>query len=81
MVTFLVTVLGIGLDFSGINPMKALYWAGIINGWLAPFLLVGVLWIASDSELMKQQPSPVIARVIVGLTALIMLAAAIGMFL
>jgi Mn2+/Fe2+ NRAMP family transporter len=40
------TGVGVGLDFVGINPVKALYWTAIINGLLAPFLLVAILVIA-----------------------------------
>ena len=74
------TAAGIALDFVGVNPVKALFWTAIINGLLAPFLLVGVLIVASDSKLMRDQPSSMLSRVLVGLTALIMFGAAFGMF-
>jgi Mn2+/Fe2+ NRAMP family transporter len=32
----LSTGVGVGLDFAGINPVKALYWTAVINGLLAP---------------------------------------------
>ena len=34
---------GIGIDFAGISAVKALYWTAVINGLLAPFLLVARL--------------------------------------
>jgi NRAMP (natural resistance-associated macrophage protein)-like metal ion transporter len=74
------TAAGIALDFVGVNPVKALFWTAIINGLLAPFLLVGILIVASDSKLMRDQPSSMLSRVLVGLTALIMFGAAFGMF-
>ena len=74
------TVAGVALDFAKISPLKALYWSAIVNGLLAPFLLVGVLLIASSRTLMDQQPSSVLGRVAVGVAALLMFAAAIGMF-
>jgi NRAMP (natural resistance-associated macrophage protein)-like metal ion transporter len=74
-------LLGIGLNFANVNPVSALYWTAVINGVLAPFLLVGILVAASDSVLMHGQPSPLPARVMVGATAAIMFAAAIGMFI
>jgi Mn2+/Fe2+ NRAMP family transporter len=43
---FLSTAVGVGLDFVGITPVKGLYWTAVINGLLAPFLLVAVLVIA-----------------------------------
>ena len=74
------TVAGIVLDFAGVNAVKALVWTAIVNGLLAPFLLVGVLVVASDSKIMRDQPSSILSRVLVGLTALIMFAAAFAMF-
>jgi NRAMP (natural resistance-associated macrophage protein)-like metal ion transporter len=72
--------IGIGLDFAGVNPVSALYWTAVINGILAPFLLVGILIAASDRTLMQGQPSPVAGRIVVGITTIVMFAAAIGMF-
>jgi Mn2+/Fe2+ NRAMP family transporter len=74
------TLMGIGMDFLKINPVKALYWTAIINGLLAPFLLVGILLVACDRKLMQNQPSSMLSRVVVGVTMLAMFAAAIGMF-
>jgi Mn2+/Fe2+ NRAMP family transporter len=74
------TLLGSAMVFVKINPIKALFGASVINGILAPFLLVGVLVIASNRTLMKRQPSPWLGRVLVGLTAVIMFIAAAAMF-
>jgi NRAMP (natural resistance-associated macrophage protein)-like metal ion transporter len=74
------TLAGMVLDFAGVNPVKALVWTAIVNGLLAPFLLVGILIVASDSKLMRNQPSSMLSRVLVGLTALIMFGAAFAMF-
>jgi NRAMP (natural resistance-associated macrophage protein)-like metal ion transporter len=74
------TVLGIALVFVKINPIKALFWASVINGILAPFLLIGILIVSCDRRLMQRQPSSWLSRVIVGLTAAIMFAAAAAMF-
>jgi NRAMP (natural resistance-associated macrophage protein)-like metal ion transporter len=79
-VVILSTLMGIALDFAGVSPVKALYWTAIINGLLAPFLLVGVWLVASDRKIMQNQPSSRLALVSVGLTTLLMFAAAIGMF-
>jgi NRAMP (natural resistance-associated macrophage protein)-like metal ion transporter len=73
--------LGIALDFAGINPVAALYWTAVINGLLAPFLLVGILIAACDRTLMQGQPSSMTGRVAVGVTTAVMFAAAIGMFI
>ncbi len=74
------TLAAVVLDFTKISPVKALYWTAVTNGVLAPFLLVGILLIASDQVLMVGQKSSLLGRVVVGLTAVAMFVAAIGMF-
>ncbi len=80
-VLVLATVAGIALDFARINPIRALFWTAVINGLLAPFLLVGILIVASDRRLMNGQPSSRLGRTAVALAALLMFFAAAGMFL
>jgi len=79
-VIILSSMIGIGLDFANVSPIKALYWAAVGNGVLAPFLLIGILIVASDRTIMRQQPSSLLARLTVAGTALAMLGAAAGMF-
>jgi len=79
-VLVMATAAGIALDFARINPIRALFWTAVINGLLAPFLLVGILIVASDRKLMNGQPSSRLGRTAVGLATLLMFLAAIGMF-
>jgi NRAMP (natural resistance-associated macrophage protein)-like metal ion transporter len=74
------TFVGVLMDFLNINPVKALFWTAVINGLVAPFLLVGILIAASDRKLMNDQPSSMLSRVVVGVATLVMFGAAIGMF-
>jgi Mn2+/Fe2+ NRAMP family transporter len=76
----LSTGVGVGLDFLGINPVKALYWTAVINGLLAPFLLVAILVVASDSRLMQGQPSSRLGWTVVAITTVAMFAAGIATF-
>ncbi|MGB6194220.1 MAG: hypothetical protein WBF42_17265 [Terracidiphilus sp.] len=71
---------GVGLDFLGINPVKALYWTAVINGLLTPFLLVAILIVAADKKLMQGQPSSRFGWIVVALTTIAMFAAGIAMF-
>lgn len=80
-VIILSTTLGIALDFANINPVKALFWTAVINGLLAPFLLVAILLVACDRRIMGEQRSSRFSLALVALTALLMFGAAIGMFL
>jgi Mn2+/Fe2+ NRAMP family transporter len=76
----LSTGVGVGLDYLGINPVKALYWTAVINGLLAPFLLVAILVVASDRRLMQGQPSSRLGWAVVAITTVAMFAAGIAMF-
>jgi NRAMP (natural resistance-associated macrophage protein)-like metal ion transporter len=76
----LSTGLGVALDFIGINPVKALYWTAVINGLLAPFLLVAILVVASDKKLMQGQPSSRLGWIVVAITTAAMFAAGAAMF-
>jgi len=79
-VFILSTVVGAALDFFNIDPIKALVWSAIINGVLAPFVLVALLLVASDPRIMHGQVSSPVTRLVVILTTILMFGAAIGMF-
>ena len=74
------TAVGVALDFIGINPVKALYWTAVINGLLAPFLLVAILIVAADKKLMQGQPSSRLGWALVAITAAAMFVAGVAMF-
>ena len=80
-VVTLSIVLGIVLDFANVDPIGALFLTSIINGLLAPFLVLGILLVASNRKIMNNQPSSLLSRVVVSLTTLLMFGAAIGMFI
>jgi NRAMP (natural resistance-associated macrophage protein)-like metal ion transporter len=71
---------GVAMDFANVNPVKGLYLTAILNGLLAPFLLTGILLVASDRKLMRSQPSSRLGRITVGITTALMFAAAVAMF-
>jgi len=79
-VVLLATGGGVAMDWLNLDPIGALYWSAVINGVLSPFLLAGVLLVASDPELMAKQPSSLLGRGLVALTILCMAGAAVGMF-
>jgi NRAMP (natural resistance-associated macrophage protein)-like metal ion transporter len=79
-VVILSTLVGIALDFAGVNPVKALFWTAVINGVLAPFLLVGILLVACDAVIMKGQPSSKLSLAVVGFATLCMFGAAVALF-
>jgi NRAMP (natural resistance-associated macrophage protein)-like metal ion transporter len=72
---------GIVMDFLNLSPIKTLYWTAIINGLLAPFLLVGIYLVATDTKLMRQQPSSWLSRAVVLLTIAAMFGAGVALFI
>jgi Mn2+/Fe2+ NRAMP family transporter len=76
----LAIVGGIILNFTGIDPLKALFWTAVLNGLLAPFLLVGILLIASDRAIMHNDRSSLLNRIVVTLTMVVMFGAAVALF-
>jgi NRAMP (natural resistance-associated macrophage protein)-like metal ion transporter len=74
-------VVGIALSFTSVKPMDALFLTAVINGVLAPFLLVGILAVACDNVIMQNQTSSILARVAVAVTTLGMFGAAVAIFL
>jgi NRAMP (natural resistance-associated macrophage protein)-like metal ion transporter len=79
-VVLLSIAVAILIDFTHFNAMQALYYSAVINGVLSPFLLVGILMVATDRKIMQGQPSSNLGIFAVGVTTLGMFAAAIAMF-
>ncbi len=73
-------VLGLVLDFLGFNAVKMLFYSAVLNGVLAPPLIVLVVLLTSDRKVMGERVSSRPLRYLGWLTAIIMTAAAVGMF-
>jgi NRAMP (natural resistance-associated macrophage protein)-like metal ion transporter len=79
-VIVLSTALGAALDFLDVNPVRALYWSAVVNGLLAPFVLLGVLVFACNRRSMRGQPIPWLTRIAVGATVALLFVCAVAMF-
>ena len=75
------TLVGVLIDFVGIDPISALFWTAVINGVVAPPLLVVVMLIANNKKVMGNRTNGHLTNLIGWLAAAVMFAAAIGMFL
>jgi NRAMP (natural resistance-associated macrophage protein)-like metal ion transporter len=51
----IATLIGMLMNFLGINPIAALFWAAVINGLLAPPLLILVMLMANNKKIMGDQ--------------------------
>lgn len=72
------TATGMLINFIGINPIKALFWTAIINGFLAPPLLVVIMIVANNKEIMGNRTNGLWTNVLGWTTAVVMFAAAIA---
>ncbi|HEY2826492.1 MAG TPA: divalent metal cation transporter [Pirellulales bacterium] len=54
------TAVALVIDFVGVNPMDALFWTAVINGFLAPPMLVIVMLIANDRKVMGRRANGLI---------------------
>ena len=76
----LSTLVGVAIDFLGINPITALFWTAVINGVLAPPMLVVVMLVANNKRVMGSRTNGGTTNIIGWLAVIVMFAAAIGMF-
>jgi NRAMP (natural resistance-associated macrophage protein)-like metal ion transporter len=72
--------LGLGLDFAGFDAVKMLFWAAVLNGVLAPPLLILVVLLTSRADVMGEHRNGPLLRWLGWLCAIVMLAATIIMF-
>jgi len=56
------TVIGLVIDYSGLDPIKALFWSAVINGVIAVPMMVSIMFVASHRRQMgKFTASPTLA--------------------
>ncbi len=74
-------VLGLALNYVGFNAVKMLFWSAVINGLLAPPLILLVILLTSSHKVMGKCANPPLLRYLGWATFAIMTAAAIGMII
>jgi Mn2+/Fe2+ NRAMP family transporter len=73
-------LLGLSLDYAGFNAVKMLFWAAVVNGVLAPPLLILVVLLTSRADVMGEYRSGPVLRSLGWLCAIVMLGATAVMF-
>ena len=73
------TLVGMLINFVGINPIDALFWTAIINGFLTPPLLVLLMLISNNPKIMGDRVNGPGLNVLGWATAAVMSAAAIAL--
>lgn len=72
-------LIGLGLNYFQVNAVKMLFWAAVVNGILAPPLVVLVTLLTSDKKVMGDRTSPPVLKILGWMTAILMTCASIAM--
>jgi len=75
------TLVGMLINFVGINPIRALFLAAIINGFLAPPLLVVIMLIANNRRVMGDRVNGRWLNILGWTTTVVMFASAVALVL
>ena len=73
------TLLAMGLNFFGINPIKALVWAGIVQGFSTPFLMLLIMLITNNRKIMGRWTNTRAMNILGWATTVAIFAAMIGL--
>jgi NRAMP (natural resistance-associated macrophage protein)-like metal ion transporter len=74
------TLVGLALNFVGINPIRALFWSAVLNGIVSVPLMVVTMFMAVNPKVMGQFTLPRGLKAVGWIATLVMLAASIGLF-
>jgi len=76
----LATILGLAVDYSPLDPIKALFWSAVLNGVIAVPIMAAMMVVASRRHEMGQFIATLGQRIFGWLATAIMAAAAVAMF-
>jgi NRAMP (natural resistance-associated macrophage protein)-like metal ion transporter len=74
------TLIGLALNFVGINPIRALFWSAVLNGIVSVPLMVVTMLMAVNPKVMGQFTLPRGLKAVGWIATLVMLAASVGLF-
>jgi Mn2+/Fe2+ NRAMP family transporter len=72
-------LLGLALNYFGFNAVKMLFWSAVINGLLAPPLILLVILLTSSRKVMGKRVNSPLLSYLGWVTFAVMTAAAVGM--
>jgi NRAMP (natural resistance-associated macrophage protein)-like metal ion transporter len=73
------TVVGMCINFAGINPIDALFWTAVINGFVAPPLMVLIMLVANNRRIMQNRTNGRLTNTLGWLATIAMFTAAIAL--
>jgi NRAMP (natural resistance-associated macrophage protein)-like metal ion transporter len=72
---------GLMIDFAGLDAVKMMFWSAVVNGALAPPLILLVVLLTSNHKVMGKHVNSPLLRTLGWLTFALMTAATVGMLL
>jgi NRAMP (natural resistance-associated macrophage protein)-like metal ion transporter len=79
LVIAMSVALGIGIDYSGLDPIKALYWSAVINGVIAVPMMAAMMIVATNKKQMGQFTAGPVLRILGWASTAVMAAATVTM--
>ncbi len=71
-------IIGIALNFLGMNPIRALYWSAVINGVVAVPLMLMLMVMSANAAIVREFSLPVYLRVVGWAATVVMLVASLA---
>jgi NRAMP (natural resistance-associated macrophage protein)-like metal ion transporter len=72
-------LLGLGIDYSGLDPIKALFWSAVLNGVIAVPMMAAMMYVAGHKKKMGRFTVGPVLGILGWLSTAVMAAAAITM--
>jgi Mn2+/Fe2+ NRAMP family transporter len=73
------TLIGAAMNFLGFNPMKALVWAGVVQGFSTPPLLLLIILMTNNRTIMGDKVNGRAMNIVGGVTIAAIFAASAGL--
>jgi Mn2+/Fe2+ NRAMP family transporter len=70
---------GLAIDFVGLDAVKMMFWSAVVNGALAPPLILLVILLTSNPRVMGERVNSAVLRILGWITFALMSAATVGM--
>lgn len=75
----LATLVGMVMNFTSVNPIKALYWSAVLNGLAAVPVMVAMMWVATSQRIMGRFAATGMLRWLGWFASALMAVAAVAM--
>jgi Mn2+/Fe2+ NRAMP family transporter len=76
---FLFTLIGVLMNFRGFNPMRALVWAAVVQGFVTPPLLLMILLMTNSRKIVGDKVNGDGVNILGWLTVVVIFAASAGL--